>query len=41
MATNQEKRNYTLTDAELSLAVSNLCNTLTRDVIELGSFGIT
>ncbi len=41
MATNQEKRNYTLTDAELSLAVSNLCNTLTRDVSDLGPFGIT
>ena len=41
MATNQEKRNYSLTDAELSLAVSNLCNTLTRDVSDLGPFGIT
>ncbi len=41
MATNQEKRNYTLTDAELCMAVSNLCNTLTRDVADLGPFGIS
>ena len=41
MSSIQEQRNYNLTDAELCMAVSNLCNTLTRDVADLGPFGIS
>ncbi len=41
MSSIQEQRIYNLTDAELCMAVSNLCNTLTRDVVDLGPFGIS
>jgi len=41
MSSIQEQRNYNLTDAELCMAVSNLCNTLTRDISDLEPFGIS
>ena len=41
MDSNQAIRNYRISDAELCMFVSNLCNTLTRDLPEFESFGLT
>ena len=41
MSTNNDKRNYNMTDAELCMYVSNLCNFLTRDLADLEQFGLT
>ncbi len=41
MATNSVKRDYNMTDAELCMFTSNLCNTMTRDLSDLSVFGIT
>ena len=41
MATVLNKRNYNMTDAELCMFTSNLCNTMTRDLTDLADFGIT
>ncbi len=35
------KRNYNMTDAELCMFTSNLCNTMTRDLSDLSAFGVT
>jgi len=34
-------RNYNMSDAELCMFTSNLCNTMTRDLTDLADFGIT
>ena len=41
MAVSNSFRNYKLTDAELCMFTSNLCNTMTRDLADLTDFGIT
>ena len=41
MATINVQRNYNLTDAELCMFTSNLCNFLTRDLLDFASFGVT
>ena len=41
MSSIQEQRNYNLTDTELCMAVSNLCNALTRDMTDIENFGIS
>ena len=41
MTTLLIKRNYIMSDAELCMFTSNLCNTMTRDLADLADFGIT
>lgn len=41
MNTVSIQRNYNMTDAELCMFTSNLCNTMTRDLSDLSDFGIT
>ena len=41
MATALIQRNYNITDAELCMFTSNLCNTMTRDLADLTDFWIT
>ncbi|MEI6091443.1 MAG: fibronectin type III domain-containing protein [bacterium] len=41
MATAIVQRNYNITDAELCMFTSNLCITMTRDLLDLADFGIT
>jgi hypothetical protein len=41
MATLFNKRNYNISDAEICMFTSNLCNTMTRDLVYLADFGIT
>lgn len=38
---NNEMRNYRMTDAELCMFTSNLCNTLLRDIADMAIFGMT
>lgn len=40
MAKSEIKRNYRMTDAELCMFTSNLCNVLTRDLTDLAAYGI-
>ena len=41
MALSNAPRNYNMSDAELCMFTSNLCNTMTRDLTDLADFGIT
>ena len=41
MTTINVIRNYNLTDAELCMFTSNLCNFLTRDLLDFAAFGVT
>lgn len=41
MATNDIQRNSNLTDPELCMFTSNLCNTMTRDLSDIASFGVS
>ncbi|MCX6153642.1 MAG: hypothetical protein NT007_05745 [Candidatus Kapabacteria bacterium] len=41
MATANNPRNYNLSDSELCMFTSNLCDTMTRDLSDLAAFGIT
>ena len=41
MPENEVKRNYTITDGELSMLVSNYCLVLARDLSDMSSFGLT
>jgi len=41
MPNNEVKRDYHLTDGELSTFVSNFCSIATRDLLDLTSFGLT
>ena len=41
MSTINVQRNYNLTDAELCMFTSNLCNFLTRDLLDFAAFGVT
>ena len=40
MAMSDTKRDYTMTDAELCMFVSNLCNTITRDTTEFTDYSV-
>ncbi|MDT3741255.1 MAG: fibronectin type III domain-containing protein [Candidatus Kapabacteria bacterium] len=41
MATTELRRNYRMTDAELCMFASNLCNFLTRDMTDFAPIGLT
>ena len=41
MAITSDQRNYNMTDAELCMFTSNLCNFLFRDVSDLAPYGLT
>ena len=41
MAISKEQRVYNMMDADLIMFTSNLCNTMTRDLSDLGVFGVT
>ena len=40
MALSDTKREYTMSNAELCMFVSNLCNTITRDTTEFTDYSV-
>ncbi|MDT3740216.1 MAG: hypothetical protein RO257_12045 [Candidatus Kapabacteria bacterium] len=41
MATTELRRNYKMTDAQLCMFASNLCNFLTRDILDFSAIGLS
>ena len=41
MATTELRRNYKMTDAQLCMFASNLCNFLARDIVDFSAIGLT